>query len=311
MAKTLVIKGANFSTNALDHVTYDGIHAESITISQASATFGTIGETLQLTYTVTPSDSTDAVLWASSDSAVASVNQNGLVTINGCGECTITVSAGSVSAVCTITVEVELTFDRYTKTEITTSNATNRITNTTDLTGSSNTSKDVFLSACIGESSFNNLMLASKDFTKLNETTGVYEMITTRQGLVDAGKSGAVRIFDHIGFPVPIVLPNNCTKIRCIAPNNHYGAYPLFYKHDVNAYPEGSGTEGSAHFNPYRNLEVTIANYSFSFQESQEFEVPSDYDSISVTWKTDGETGTVLPVNMTEAQLADFKIVAL
>ena len=311
MAKTLVIKGANFSTNALDHVTYDGIHAESITISQASATFGTIGETLQLTYTVTPSDSTDAVLWASSDSAVASVNQNGLVTINGCGECTITVSAGSVSAVCTITVEVELTFGRYTKTEITTSNATNRITNTTDLTGSSNTSKDVFLSACIGESSFNNLMLASRDFTKLNETTGVYEMITTRQGLVDAGKSGAVRIFDHIGFPVPIVLPNNCTKIRCIAPNNHYGAYPLFYKHDVNAYPEGSGTEGSAHFNPYRNLEVTIANYSFSFQESQEFEVPSDYDSISATWKADGETGTVLPVNMTEAQLAEFKIIAL
>lgn len=311
MAKTLVINGADFSLNALDQVIYDGVHAESIALSQTSASFDAIGGELQLSYTVTPTDATDAILWSSSNSEVASVSQNGLVTINGCGNCDITVRAGSASAVCAVTVEIELEFGRYTKTEISTSNATNRITNTTDLTGTTNTSKDVFLSACIGESSFNNLILASRDFTKLNDTTGVYEMITTRQGLVDAGKSGAVRIIDHIGFPVPIVLPNNCTKIRCIALNNHYGAYPLFYKHDVNAYPEGSGTEGSAHFNPYRNLESTIGNYSFSFQKSQEFEVPSDYDSISVTWKTDGETGTVKPVDMTEAQLAEFKIIAL
>jgi len=310
MARTIVIKGADFSTNALDQVVFDGIHAESISLSQSSIAFDAIGDTVQLECTVSPSDAIDPVNWSSTDTDVATVSQNGLVTVVGCGACNIVARAGNVSAACAITVEVELTFDRYTRTSIYASTSSNSITNTDDMTGTSGSNGILFLSACIGESTFNNLIL-SRHFTAISESTGQYELITTRQGLVDANLTGAVRIFDHIGFPVPIVIPHNCTKIRCIALNEHYGAYPLFYKHDVNAYPKGSGTEGSAHWSPYRAPATPLSQYTFTWEKTVEFDVPDGFDSISVTWKADGETGTVNPVNLPEAQLSEFRIICL
>ena len=310
MSKAIVIKNANFSGNALDHIIFDGTHAESITISQSTATFDAIGSTLQLSYTVVPSDSTDAILWSSSDENVATVSNNGLVTVVGCGQCNITVQAGSVQSVCAITVAVELSFGRYTKTSISASNNSNMLTSTTDLTGSSNTSNNIYLAACIGQQSYNDLIV-SYDFTKKNDTTGNYELVTTREELANAGLTGAVRVLDHIGFPVPIVLPQNCSKIRCVGLNNHYGAYPLFFKRNVNAYPEGSGTTGKAHWCPARALSEPISNFSFSYQQVQEFDVPSGYDSIAITWKADGETGTVNPVDLSQTQINEFKIIAL
>lgn len=311
MAKALVIKGVNFSGNAVDHITYDGIHAESISISQASATLDEIGGTAQLSYTVVPSDATDAVLWESSDSSVASVTQGGLVTATGCGQCTITVRAGVASATCAVTVAAELTFGRYKRTWIETANATNRLTSLYTRVGTDNTSYDAYLVACVGEPEFNNLIV-SKGFAALNSETNQYELKTTRQGMEDAGLTGEVRIYDSIGFPVPIVLPPNCTKVQVVAPNDHYGIYPLWYKHDVVAYEQTTGTLGQGHWSPYR-LEGTPkpSSYPWVYQRVQELEVPTGYDSITVMWKADGETGTVLPVDMTEAQLAEFKIIAL
>lgn len=60
-----------------------------------------------LTATVTPADSTDKVVWSSSDDAVATVDQNGTVTGIAAGEATITATAGEVSATCTVTVSEE------------------------------------------------------------------------------------------------------------------------------------------------------------------------------------------------------------
>jgi hypothetical protein len=64
-----------------------------------------VGGTLQLTATVLPENATDkTVAWESSDEAVATVDENGLVTAVGTGEAAITATAGGMFAVCNITV---------------------------------------------------------------------------------------------------------------------------------------------------------------------------------------------------------------
>lgn len=73
----------------------------------------TEGETLQLTATVMPEDATDkSVTWASSDEAVATVDQNGLVTAVAPGTATITattIDGSDLSATCEVTVNTPAT----------------------------------------------------------------------------------------------------------------------------------------------------------------------------------------------------------
>ncbi len=83
-----------------------------VTLNKTSATLTSIGETIQLTATVSPSNATDtSVTWKSSDTNVATVTENGLVTAVGSGNATITVStvAATKSATCTITVDIAVT----------------------------------------------------------------------------------------------------------------------------------------------------------------------------------------------------------
>ncbi|MBR2406358.1 MAG: Ig-like domain-containing protein [Clostridia bacterium] len=62
-------------------------------------------QTLQLTVSTEPEQANAGTLtWASNNEAVATVDQNGLVTAVGSGEATITVSNGTLSATCVITV---------------------------------------------------------------------------------------------------------------------------------------------------------------------------------------------------------------
>ena len=78
------------------------IPATGITLSAASLSF-TSGTSQALTASVEPSDSTDTVVWSSSNPAVATV-ANGVVTPVANGDCVITATAGSVSATCTVNV---------------------------------------------------------------------------------------------------------------------------------------------------------------------------------------------------------------
>lgn len=74
-----------------------GIVLSSVTVALSA------GTTKQLTASVTPENSTDPVVWSSSDETVAKVI-GGLVTPVGNGTCTVTAAAGNVSASCTVTV---------------------------------------------------------------------------------------------------------------------------------------------------------------------------------------------------------------
>ena len=80
------------------------IPATNIELDAFSKTM-TVGDKAKLTATVKPADSTDKVVWTSSKPTVATVDENGNITALATGTTEITATAGSVSAVCKVTVE--------------------------------------------------------------------------------------------------------------------------------------------------------------------------------------------------------------
>lgn len=109
MSKALVIQGVDFSVNKLDTVVLsDPIPCTGLVLSQNAISITKVGNTVTLTATVTPSNTTDFVLWSSLDSNIASVN-NGVITAKGVGTVTITATCGAQTATCNVTVTHVLT----------------------------------------------------------------------------------------------------------------------------------------------------------------------------------------------------------
>ena len=94
MSKALVIKGANFLANRVEQISVsDPIPCTGIALSQNTIEFTQIGATATLVATLTPTDTTEALSWVSSDEDVATVS-NGVVTCTGIGTATITAICG-------------------------------------------------------------------------------------------------------------------------------------------------------------------------------------------------------------------------
>lgn len=91
------------SVSATCKITVDEIGVESVELSQTEAELN-VGESMELTATVTPEDAADkTVVWASEDDAVATV-VDGVVTAVAVGETNITATAGGVTATCAVKV---------------------------------------------------------------------------------------------------------------------------------------------------------------------------------------------------------------
>lgn len=106
MSKALVIKGANFLANRTRQITISNpIPCTGITLNKSSIAFTAIGATDTLTATLTPSDTTEALTWVSSDTDVATI-ANGVVTCVGIGTATITATCGTQIATCEVNVTV-------------------------------------------------------------------------------------------------------------------------------------------------------------------------------------------------------------
>lgn len=109
MAKALVLKGVNFAENKLDTISLiEDVPCTSISLDNNSLSLSNLGTTGQLTATALPSNTTDVVVWASSDTRIATVDWTGLVTVTGAGTATITASCGNKTATCTITTTVTI-----------------------------------------------------------------------------------------------------------------------------------------------------------------------------------------------------------
>ncbi len=89
--------------DAIRDAFYPPVHATSVTLNKSSLSFTALNQSQTLVATVLPADATDAVVWTSSDNTVATVN-NGVVTTVAYGTATITATAGSVSATCSVVV---------------------------------------------------------------------------------------------------------------------------------------------------------------------------------------------------------------
>ena len=106
MSRALVIKGANFSANKVETVTLSSpVPCEGITLSQNSITATALGVADTLIASLTPADTTDSIIWASSDEDVATV-ANGVVTITGVGSAIITATCGEQSATCIVSATI-------------------------------------------------------------------------------------------------------------------------------------------------------------------------------------------------------------
>ena len=73
----------------------------TLTLDKSEHTFTAAGETVQLT----AETKADSLSWTSSDESVAAVDANGVVTAVAPGTATITVTAGELTATCTVTCD--------------------------------------------------------------------------------------------------------------------------------------------------------------------------------------------------------------
>ena len=111
MARTIMVSNADFSGNALDQVIFADIPCTGIALDTSSADITAIGSTVTLTATVTPADTTDVLIWSSSDASVASVS-GGIVTALKVGSATITATCGEYSASCQVEITHTAVFVR-------------------------------------------------------------------------------------------------------------------------------------------------------------------------------------------------------
>lgn len=98
--------GAAISSMVADPLAFTAdpaVPATSVSLDRSTALL-TVGSSLNLSATVSPSGSTDSVVWTSSNSGVATVSSVGTVKAVRKGTAVITAKAGNVTATCTVTV---------------------------------------------------------------------------------------------------------------------------------------------------------------------------------------------------------------
>ena len=121
------------------------ITCTGLSLNKSTLTLAPIGASEALIATPTPTNTTDVITWESSNTGVATVNDNGVVMAISNGSCTITATCGNVSKSCSVTVNTtiactalsldvssidftELNETRYVKATPTPTNTTDTIT---------------------------------------------------------------------------------------------------------------------------------------------------------------------------------------
>ena len=103
----IVFKKVSATFNYVVLFDIEPVAATGISITE-SVNLG-VGYTEALTVEVTPLESTDEVVWTSSDESVATVDENGVVTAIGGGKATITATVGNLSDTCEVSVTDKVT----------------------------------------------------------------------------------------------------------------------------------------------------------------------------------------------------------
>lgn len=292
MGKAIVIN-ADFSANSFDHVTFDVIHATSITVTPSTLALNAIGATSQLSYTLIPADAQETVQFSSSNPDVATVTSDGLVTVTGCGTCTITATAGNVSDTCAVTVVIPMT-----------TGYARAVCGTVDATTASN--------------DLTSVTLYSTNKLYLTGYCAIFAIDETKTDLplyydwVDTSVSPNVyKTMEYIqshnpwsqfaGWSVPIKLPSNCTRIRFRQLSADYAVYPLFYKYNQPSVNCGGLVV-------VRKQAPKISGSTLTYEMETVVDVPEGWDSFAATWcHKNGQDAGVF-ASMSEADLAKFTV---
>ena len=103
MGYALKLNNVNFSSVAVDYVTFiEEVPCTGIVLSKNTITVEKAEGAEQLVATLTPADTTDQVIWSTSNENVATV-VDGVVTVHGIGTATITATCGEQTATATVT----------------------------------------------------------------------------------------------------------------------------------------------------------------------------------------------------------------
>lgn len=127
MAKTLVLKNTNFGTNAVATVVFSGVPCEGISFSSDTVVITGYTPTT-ISYTLSPEDTTDSVTWESSNTDIVTVS-DGVLTVIGVGECTVTATCGNFYATASVSVSISYIFDFFEGTSGTVTDGTCTISN--------------------------------------------------------------------------------------------------------------------------------------------------------------------------------------
>ena len=98
MGKAIVFKGVSFQANALEQITFvEPVPCTALTLNKNTVSFEYFGDTDTIVATPVPSNTTDQMVWSTSNAEIATVD-DGVITLKGLGDATITVTCGNASA---------------------------------------------------------------------------------------------------------------------------------------------------------------------------------------------------------------------
>ena len=255
-------------------------------------------------------------MWSSSDTSVATV-ENGLVTAVGVGSCTITATSGSYSDTCSVVVSVNTyltgTVIANTLTDPNQSGNNNFTKTLCNIGYAGHAELNGYLTMLNAVQSYDGELLCASLAINKAESGYNFQMATpTELTNGDAG-TNQKHVYDNIGYPVPMAIPTGTAKIKCIGLSESYGARAIFFDTTTRAFNSNENVNGSQYYCANRKKYTeTASDYTWSYENNLEFEVPSGYNAVVVVWKTDpNDSEAVLPINMTAEQLAAFKVQCL
>lgn len=159
------------------------IPCTEIVLSKTSVEFDSVDASLLLNVTTSPANTTDSLIFATSDEKIATVNRDGKITAVGGGEAVITIICGSVMAECKVVCNIDEPIEG---TEPSAPSASDFKLNREDFTL---TSKGQIWKLYSGDIAANQIT-----WTSANE-----KVVTIKDGVVTAVGSGMTKVYGEYG----------------------------------------------------------------------------------------------------------------
>ena len=177
-----VTENTDVDTNTTDTTVLE-IPCTEVVLSKTLVEFDEAGASLLLNATLTPANTTDSVVYATSDENIATVNNDGKITAVGGGEATITVICGSIITECKVICNIEVPTE---ETEPSAPSAEDFKLNREDFTM---TKKGEVWKLYSGDIAANQIT-----WTSANEN-----VVTIKDGVVTAVGSGMTKVYAEYG----------------------------------------------------------------------------------------------------------------